>query len=279
MTDSAQRPLVAVIVAAYNEQATVELCLASLSEQTYSPMEIIVVDDGSTDSTVEIARNYATKVFLQPHRGPAVARNLGASRTDARILVFADADMSFDRRFVERLVEPIIAGSAIGTFTKEEYVRNWDRRLARCWNLNNGLTTPRRHPDDFPDRDWVFRAIDRSAFERAGGYADVGYGEDVVLGKKVGEMAVAAPGAVCYHDNPSTWRDVFRSARWYGRGETVDRSWRTMLRHTLPWSVKNSLRRAISCREPLFPLFKVVHDFAVLVGIFEARFLNRGHCK
>ncbi|MGB9620139.1 MAG: glycosyltransferase, partial [Armatimonadota bacterium] len=198
---------------------------------------------------------------------------------EARILVFADADMSFHPEFVERLVEPIIAGAAAGTFTREEYVRNWNSRLARCWNLNNGLTTPRRHPEGFPERDWVYRAIDRDAFDRAGGYQDVGYGEDAALGRKIGDMAVAVPGAICYHDNPSTWRDVFLSARWYGRGETVDRSWRGILNLTLPWSLKKSLRRAISCREPLFPVFKVVHDFAVLVGIIETRFLGRGHKK
>lgn len=269
---------VSVIVPAYNESSCIERCLSSLREQTYAAVEIIVVDDGSCDGTIELARRYADQVLEQSHKGPGPARNLGALHTSADILVFADADMSFDSFFIEKLTEPIRLSGAIGTYSTEEYVRNWGSWLARCWNINNGLTGKRRHSEGAPGAEWIYRAILRSTFLEAGGYADTGYGEDAELGHRIGVPAVIAQDAMCYHDNPSSWMDVFRSARWYGRGELVSKNLWSMIRHTPLWSIKASVRRAIIHRELRFPIFKVWHDAAVLTGIIESRFFGR-KCK
>ncbi len=56
-------PLVSVIVPCYNEEETINLCIESLLSQTYKPLEIIVVDDASTDKTPEIISRYAVKFF------------------------------------------------------------------------------------------------------------------------------------------------------------------------------------------------------------------------
>src|SRR4030066_376370 len=121
---------ISVIVPTYNEEKHIEECIVSLFQQDYQDMEIIAVDDGSTDRTREILQKFAEKkqiIFLkQNHLGPGHARNLGVSCSGGEILVFVDADMIFSKgEFLHELVKPIIDGKSKGTFSKEEYVANW----------------------------------------------------------------------------------------------------------------------------------------------------------
>lgn len=270
---------VSVIIAAYNEAECIGECLESLSTQTHPSYEVIVADDGSTDETPEIARRFASRVLNGDHVGPGVARNNAVAHASGEMLVFVDADMSFHPEFIERLVEPINRFGVVGTFTKEEYVRNWDNPWARCWTINCGLPDRKRHPADYPDTDPVFRAIRRGDFLAVGGYDDMGYSEDHSLSRKLGRSAVHAPGAICYHNNPATLKDVYLSARWFGRGDQISKDWKTIVRHTLPFSLKTGLTRAIRRRNAHYPVFQLVYDFGVLVGMIQRRLGPGKHVK
>ena len=270
---------VSVIIAAYNEAECIGRCLSTLAEQSHPSYEVIVVDDGSDDGTSDIAREFGVQVLRGSHQGPGLARNLGASQSSGEVLVFIDADMSFDRDFLLRLTEPIGRDGITGTFTKEEYVANNDNPWARCWTINNGLPDGKRHPLDYPDEDQVFRAIRREDFMAIGGYDDLGYSEDHSISRKLGRLAVNAPGAVCYHANPGSLRDVYLSARWYGRGDQISRSSGTMLRHTLPFSLKNGMIRAVRHRNAYYPMFKVIYDMGVLSGMIQRRLQPERHVK
>lgn len=90
----------AAIVAAYNEEKNIANCLDSLLGQSYSNLEIWVVDDGSTDKTVDIIRNYAKDhknihYIVQANKGAAKAREAGILQCDAEFVTFLDADDSF----------------------------------------------------------------------------------------------------------------------------------------------------------------------------------------
>ena len=87
MQEKTNVPLVSAIVPAYNEAAHIEMCLTSLKNQTYPRIEIICVDDGSTDTTKTIASLYADFVISLTHQGPAHARNTGANRAKGDILL------------------------------------------------------------------------------------------------------------------------------------------------------------------------------------------------
>ena len=270
---------VSVIIAAYNEAHCIRECLESLCRQTHSSFEAVVVDDGSTDQTPEFARQFGVRVLDHPHLGPGLARNSAVPYTSGDILVFVDADMSFHPDFLERLVEPIRRCGVMGTFTKEEYVANWHNSWARCWTVNCGLPDRKRHPPDYPDTDQVFRAIRRADFLAAGGYDNIGYSEDHSLSRKLGRLAVYAPGAVCYHNNPGSLKDVYLSARWYGRGDQIQRDLRTALRHSLPFSLKTGIVRTFRRRSVHYPLFQVVYDFGVLVGMAQRALSPGRHVK
>ncbi|MEV4455817.1 glycosyltransferase family A protein [Microbispora sp. NPDC049633] len=84
---------VAVIVPNYNKRKTLRACLESVYAQTYRPAEVIVVDDVSTDGSLEIARDFPCTIVESPYNGgPAVARNLGVARSSAPLLFFVDSD-------------------------------------------------------------------------------------------------------------------------------------------------------------------------------------------
>ena len=156
---------ISVIIPTYNESNAIGECIASLAKQTYHDFEIIVVDDGSTDETPEKISSRVTTLH-QNHLGAGAARNLGVKRASGEILVFVDADMTFDKNFLKNLVKPILSGSAKGTFSKYEYVSNWENVWARCWNINQNWEERKRHPRNYPDKQKVFRAILKKEFDR-----------------------------------------------------------------------------------------------------------------
>lgn len=211
-----------MVIAAYNEAQHIALALASLSNQTRAPMEVLVVDDGSDDRTAEIARRLGAAVMRMPHRGPAIARNAGAEAARGDVLVFIDGDMAVSPAFLERIVAPIEDHGEIGSFTKEIWVGNPENPWARAYATIRRLAFPRLLGPDFPDRWENFRAVRRHAFIAVGGYDDVGYGEDMTLASKLGCLAVAAPGARCLHFNPDSASEVFANGRWIGRGHDIE---------------------------------------------------------
>lgn len=98
------RGLVSVVMAAFDEEAFIGEAIASALAQSYTPIEVIVVDDASTDRTVEIAEQDGVTVLCQPHRGPAAARNAGLRAARGEYWAIFDADDLMPPRRIERQV-------------------------------------------------------------------------------------------------------------------------------------------------------------------------------
>jgi glycosyltransferase involved in cell wall biosynthesis len=88
-----KKPLVSVIIPTFNSARFLDKCLSSLIKQKYERIEIIVVDDGSTDGTVETAEKYSCRVVKNPRRGRAEAKNEGIKHSHGDYLLFIDSDM------------------------------------------------------------------------------------------------------------------------------------------------------------------------------------------
>lgn len=97
-------PLVSVIITTKNSSRTLDRCLKSIADQTYKPIEIIVVDNNSTDNTKEIARKYTRLVF---NHGPerSAQRNFGAKKAKGKYLLIHDSDIYFHNQSVQECVE------------------------------------------------------------------------------------------------------------------------------------------------------------------------------
>src|SRR5260221_11101716 len=85
--------LVSIIIPAWNEEKNISRLLESINNQSYKGVETIVVDDGSTDKTAEIAKKLGARVFKRKRNERSIERNFGASKAVGVYLVFLDADM------------------------------------------------------------------------------------------------------------------------------------------------------------------------------------------
>jgi len=98
------KPLVSVIITTKNEEKNIENCLKSIRNQTYKNIEIIVVDNNSTDKTKEIAKKYTDKVFKHgPER--SAQRNFGAKMARGKYILYLDADMILSPGVIKECVE------------------------------------------------------------------------------------------------------------------------------------------------------------------------------
>lgn len=108
-------PLVSVIVPNFNKARILEQCLKALLAQTYAPMEIVFVDDCSTDGSAAIARRLGLDVLSTPvNSGPSGARNLGSARARGAVLFFVDSDVALAPDAVANAVALLESDSGIG---------------------------------------------------------------------------------------------------------------------------------------------------------------------
>jgi peptidoglycan-N-acetylglucosamine deacetylase len=99
---------VTVVIPAYNESAVIERCLDHVLASDHPHFDVIVIDDGSTDGTVEVARKYETDprvtVLSQANRGKAAALNAALDATESEVLVCIDADSQIHRKALSHLL-------------------------------------------------------------------------------------------------------------------------------------------------------------------------------
>src|ERR1700745_868829 len=104
----ADQPSVSVIIVNCNGAEHLRLCLPSLASQLFKVLEIIVVDNRSSDDSAEVARRLGARWLpLEKNLGLAPALNRGATIANGDLLLFVNNDMRFDPGFVGALVEPL----------------------------------------------------------------------------------------------------------------------------------------------------------------------------
>ena len=100
------KPLVSVIICTYNRSTLLNETLKSITQQTYSPYEVIVVDNNSTDDTVEVVRQYPAVRYLQELRqGVAYARNTGLAASRGEYVGFIDDDETVVPEWIESIIQ------------------------------------------------------------------------------------------------------------------------------------------------------------------------------
>lgn len=100
---NAKKMKTSVVIPAYNEEKYIGTLLQHLSKQTVAPDEIIVVDNNSTDKTVEIVEKYQAKVIHEPRQGITYARNAGFDAAKYDLIVRLDADTIPPPNYIERV--------------------------------------------------------------------------------------------------------------------------------------------------------------------------------
>lgn len=104
--------MVSIIVPVYNAEKFLELCITSIINQSYNDIELILIDDGSTDNSGKICDEYALKderitVFHCRNKGVSAARNIGLDNAKGKYIIFIDSDDYVEKNYVEELVKAI----------------------------------------------------------------------------------------------------------------------------------------------------------------------------
>jgi len=130
-------PKISIIIPVHNGEATLDECLRALHRNDYLNREIIVVDDVSTDRSVEIARaNAATIIMLDEKSGPATARNWGALAATGDILFFIDADVKVPSdalSLVSCAFEDTSVEAITGLFSDIQRYKNFSSEYKNLW--------------------------------------------------------------------------------------------------------------------------------------------------
>lgn len=104
------KPLISIIVPVYNSEKYIKKCLRSIQNQTYENLQVLVVDDGSTDYSWHLIRQFSKKdsrfiSIQQENRGAAAARNAALSRAEGKYYTFIDADDYVGRDYIRSMAE------------------------------------------------------------------------------------------------------------------------------------------------------------------------------
>jgi len=106
--------LVSVIIPTFNSERFLDRCLNSLKEQSYKKLEIIVVDDGSTDSTLGIAEKHNCNIIRNQRKGRAEAKNEGIRQSNGKYLLFLDSDMELTSDLISKCVSLVGSDPRVG---------------------------------------------------------------------------------------------------------------------------------------------------------------------
>lgn len=115
-----KKPLISIIIPAYNEEKVIARLLESILNQNYKDIEIIVVDDSSTDNTVTISKKFTSNVYTRKHQERSVQRNFGAKKAKGKYLLFLDADMELSKNVLNECVDLCEPNNKIGSISIPE---------------------------------------------------------------------------------------------------------------------------------------------------------------
>ena len=172
------RPLVSVLVPAFDVEEFVADAIESALDQTYPNVEVVVVNDGSTDATAAAIAPYRDRIVYvdQPNRGLAGARNVAIAASSGTVLALLDADDLWLPDRLERCVSLLEARADIGLVTSDAFlIEDGVRTAKRCYSDR------RRYPFPDPDTDqldvishrnflFVSVVFRRALVERCGGF-------------------------------------------------------------------------------------------------------------
>ncbi len=197
------------IVPAKNEEKYLGACLDSLllAMNDRDDCEIIVIDNGSTDGTVEIARARGVRVLHRPGLTVSAMRNLGCAVAHGKFLAFVDADVTIDSDWVETALELMKPGGVamVGASPGIPHDSTW---VAKAWHLQVQARRQRSRRQWLESMNMIVR---KEVFHAVGGFDEsLITCEDVDLGYRVGQ-------------SHQIWNDATLKAIHYGEAQTLRR--------------------------------------------------------
>lgn len=193
------RKLISVVVPSYNHSKYIRACLESIVQQTYSPLEIVIVDDGSTDDSVEVIKAFVAahendegrtfRTFFRKNHGAYRSLNFGIESSRGSVVTILNSDDFYHPERLEQLARPIFQGKTEFTFSLVDFIDENDKILPatdkRCaWyfpqtGMRHNMPSPSLslfvHPIVVTSGNLVFT---RNVFDRLGGFRNYDWTHD-----------------------------------------------------------------------------------------------------
>ncbi len=220
-------PFVSVIVCSYNGGRTLATCLDSLGKLNYSDYEIILVDDGSTDGTRDIAEQFPhVRYIYQENHGLSHARNTGAAAAEGEVFAYTDSDCMADVDWLYYLIGTLLSGdyAGVGGPNVTPPAQNWIQAcVAAAPGGPSHVLLTDIIAEHIPGCNMAFY---RWAFENIGGF-DAEYhkaGDDVDFCwrlQQAGCVIAFSPTAIVWHHRRFTLRAFLKQQDGYGEAESL----------------------------------------------------------
>ncbi len=261
-------PKVSVVVCSYNGAATLRGCLEALQKVDYPDFEVILVDDGSKDSTQSIVAEFPlVKNILQPNRGLSVARNVGMQAASGEIIAYTDSDCMPDSDWLYFLVSTLLHSSyaAVGGPNLNPPAQGpIPAAVAACPGAPTHVLLSDTEAEHIPGCNMAYW---KSVLEEIGGF-DPEFrtaGDDVDLCWRLmqaGHRVGFSPSALVWHHRRFTMQAYFRQQKGYGEAEAMLR-----FKHMQYFDPQGSARwKGVIYGLPRFE--RVLHRPIIYHGIF-----------
>ena len=251
--------LVSVVVPLYNAEKDVPSVLGEIRKQTYQNVEVILVDDGSTDQTISIATEACSQLpnaraVATNHGGASHARNVGLQASRGETVFFMEADCTYTEDYVQKAIDYLGAHPEVSAVCLTGAPLKQRQTLAvECIDVENKVQHRLLNEGKIrPFYAWVYR---RQAISSVGGFDEKLFqGEDKDLFRRfegAGYRVGWIPGVHWWHKRDQTLQEL--AGKWFSRG-----------RMRLLYSLKHRLFGEIA--RTLAPLWLVVLGILVVVA-------------
>ena len=220
-----QKPEVSIIIPTFNAANKIAHCLRSIYNQTYTPINVVVIDNFSSDSTVSIAKTFGAKI-AQEKSTPGAARNIGVTLSKGKYVFFVDSDQILSRRLVEECVVKCEKDNAKMVRVQELFIGDgfWGSCSAE-WK-NYYIKIERKYGKRRDILSGEPRFFEREQLIQAGMFnASLLWGEDYDMYQRLkqGNVKEVCSETKLYHFEPGSIRGIMAKNLRYGESMSTFR--------------------------------------------------------
>ncbi|MBN2731959.1 MAG: glycosyltransferase [Balneolaceae bacterium] len=218
-----------VIIPVYNRTDEVRELLQSLTRQTYSKFEIVIVEDGSTQTCEEVVESYSNQLDITYHykenSGQGFSRNVGFQKAEGDYFIIFDSDCLIPPHYIET-VNNHLQTNWLDAYGGPDKAHESFTVLQKAisYSMTSPFTTGgirgnKKHAGKFHPRSFNM-GISREVFEKTGGFKITRMGEDIEFSIRIEEHGFKTgliTGAYVYHKRRTSLRDFFNQLHFFGR--------------------------------------------------------------
>lgn len=218
-----------VIIPVYNRPVEVDELLQSLTKQTYTNFEVLIIEDGSTDKCEEVVKKYATilnlKYFYKENSGQGFSRNYGFERAKGDYFIVFDSDCLVPKDYFEN-VEKHLNEHQLDAFGGPDKAHDSFTNVQKAISYSmtsifttGGIRGNKKHVGTFHPRSFNM-GISKEVFEKTKGYIITRMGEDIEFSIRIMESGFKAgliKDAHVYHKRRTNFRQFYKQLHFFGR--------------------------------------------------------------